>query len=140
MLLGLNGLRCGELIACDVTDVGSHSLHHTLALRTTKGDRPTVVALAPPTMQALDAAIGGRVAGAAALEPQRATHDPGTRAVPRRRGVTRRRDRQHLTPHGLRHSAITISLDAGVSLRDNRTSPATPTPRPPAGTTARATP
>jgi hypothetical protein len=25
MLLGLNGLRCGELIACDVTDVGSHS-------------------------------------------------------------------------------------------------------------------
>ncbi len=25
MLLGLNGLRCGELIACDVSDVGSHS-------------------------------------------------------------------------------------------------------------------
>jgi len=24
----------------------------------------------------------------------------------------------HLTPHGLRHSAITIGLDAGVSLRD----------------------
>jgi integrase len=29
MLLGLNGLRCGELIACDVTDVGSHSWHDT---------------------------------------------------------------------------------------------------------------
>jgi len=40
MLLGLNGLRCGELIACDVTDVGNHSWHHTLALRTTKGDKP----------------------------------------------------------------------------------------------------
>lgn len=26
-LLRLNGLRCGELIACDVTDVGSHSWH-----------------------------------------------------------------------------------------------------------------
>ena len=24
----------------------------------------------------------------------------------------------HLTPHGLRHAAITIGLDAGVSLRD----------------------
>jgi site-specific recombinase XerD len=62
MLLGLNGLRCGELIACDVTDVGSHSWHHTLALRTTKGDRPTVVALAPPTMQAVAAATGHRTA------------------------------------------------------------------------------
>jgi site-specific recombinase XerD len=31
MLLGLNGLRCGELIACDVSDIGSHSWHHTLA-------------------------------------------------------------------------------------------------------------
>ena len=60
MLLGLNGLRCSELIACDVTDVGSHSWHHTLALRTTKGDRPTVVALAPPTMQAIAAATGSR--------------------------------------------------------------------------------
>ena len=26
----------------------------------------------------------------------------------------------HLTPHGLRHSAITIGLDAGVSLRDTQ--------------------
>lgn len=48
---GVDGLRCGELIACDITDVGSHSWHHTLALRTTKGDKPTVVALAPPTIK-----------------------------------------------------------------------------------------
>jgi integrase len=40
MLLAMNGLRCGELIACDVTDVGSHSWHHTLALRTTKATTP----------------------------------------------------------------------------------------------------
>lgn len=38
MLLGLNGLRCGELIAREVTAVVSHSWHHTLVLRTTKGD------------------------------------------------------------------------------------------------------
>jgi hypothetical protein len=36
----LNGPRRGELITRDVTDVGSHSWHHTLALRTTKDDRP----------------------------------------------------------------------------------------------------
>jgi site-specific recombinase XerD len=28
MLLGLNGLRCGELIACNVEDLGNHSWHH----------------------------------------------------------------------------------------------------------------
>jgi site-specific recombinase XerD len=118
MLLGLNGLRCSELIACDVTDVGSHSWHHTLALRATKGDRPTVIALAPPTMQALDAAIGGRMQGPLLLNRR------GRRmtaynvqylvaAVARDAGIGK-----HLTPHGLRHSAITIGLDAGVSLRD----------------------
>jgi integrase len=50
MLLGLNGLRCGELIACHVEDLGTHCWHHHLKLTTTKGDRPTVVALAPPTL------------------------------------------------------------------------------------------
>jgi integrase/recombinase XerD len=63
MLLGLNGLRRGELIACNVEDLGNHSWHHTLKLTTTKGDRPTVVALAPPTMQAVALAIDGRNRG-----------------------------------------------------------------------------
>ncbi len=63
MLLGLNGLRCGELIACNVEDLGNYSWHHTLKLTTTKGDRPTVVALAPPTMQAVATAIDGRDRG-----------------------------------------------------------------------------
>jgi integrase/recombinase XerD len=118
MLLGLNGLRCGELCACNVEDVGTHSWHHTLRLTTTKGDRPTIVALAPPTMQAVDAAIDGRERGPLLL------NQAGRRmtaynvqylvaALARDAGIE-----VHLTPHGLRHSAITIGLDAGVSLRD----------------------
>ncbi len=83
MLLGLNGLRCGELIACNVEDVGTHSWHHTLKLTTTKGDRPTVVALAPPTMQAvalpLDRRSGPRTAPA---QSGRASHDRLQRALP----------------------------------------------------------
>jgi integrase/recombinase XerD len=118
MLLGLNGLRCSELIACDVTDVGSHSWHHTLALRTTKGDQPTVVALAPPTMQAIAAAIGGRQAGPLLLN--RAGRRMTTYNVQYLVAALARDARidKHVTPHGLRHSAITIGLDAGVSLRD----------------------
>ncbi|MEX2619071.1 MAG: tyrosine-type recombinase/integrase [Egibacteraceae bacterium] len=140
MLLGLNGLRCGELIACDVTDVGNHSWHHTLALRTTKGDKPTVIALAPPTMQAIETAVDGRSGGPLLR------NTAGRRmtvynvqylvaALARDAGIIK-----HLTPHGLRHSAITVGLDAGVSLPTCRTSPATPTPRPPDATTAPATP
>jgi hypothetical protein len=66
MLLGLNGLRCGELVTGNVEDLGNHFWRHTLKL-------------------ARDAAIPVR-----------------------------------LTPHGLRHPAITIGLDAGVSLRDKQ--------------------
>jgi integrase/recombinase XerD len=39
-LLGLNGLRCGELIACNVEDLGNHSWHHTLKLTTTRTTGP----------------------------------------------------------------------------------------------------
>ena len=118
MLLGLNGLRCGELVACNVEDVGNRSWHHTLKLTTTKGDRPTVVALAPPTMQAVAVAIDGRDRGPLLV------NQAGRRmtaynvqylvaALARDAAIP-----VHLTPHGLRHSAITIGLDAGVSLRD----------------------
>lgn len=115
---GTNGLRCGELIACDVTDVGSHSWHHTLAVRTTKGDKPTVVALAPPTMQAVVAAIDGRSGGPLLRNAHGERMTPYNlcylvAVLAREAGI-----RKHLTPHGLRHSAITIGLDAGVSLRD----------------------
>jgi integrase/recombinase XerD len=118
MLLGLNGLRCGELVACNVEDLGNHSWHHTLKLTTTKGDRPTVVALAPPTMQAVAVAIDGRDRGPLLVNRS------GRRmtaynvqylvtALARNAAIP-----VQLTPHGLRHSAITIGLDAGVSLRD----------------------
>ena len=118
MLLGLNGLRCSELIACNVTDVGSHSWHHTLALRTTTGDRPAVVALAPPTMQAIAAAISGRRDGPLLLN--RADRRMTTYNVQYLVAALARDARidKHVTPHGLRHSAITIGVDAGVSLRD----------------------
>jgi integrase/recombinase XerD len=118
MLLGLNGLRCGELIACNVEDLGNHSWHHTLKVTTTKGDRPTVVALAPPTMQAVALAIDGRDRAPLLVNQagRRMTPDNIEYLV-----AALARDAAipvHLTPHGLRHSAITIGLVAGVPRRD----------------------
>ena len=43
--------------------IATASWHHTLKLTTTNGDRPTVVALAPRTMQAVAVAIVGRDRG-----------------------------------------------------------------------------
>ncbi len=139
MLLGLNGLPCGELIACNVEDVGNHSWHHTLKLTTTKGDRPTVVALAPPTMQAVALAINGRDRGP--LLRNRAGRRMTAYNVQYLVGAIARDAAipAHLTPHGLRHSAITISTP-GCRCATCRTSPAMPIPRPLAATTAPDTP
>jgi hypothetical protein len=43
---------------------------------------------------------------------------------------------RHISPHSLRHAAITNALDAGVPLRDAQILAATPTPGPPNITTA----
>ena len=43
---------------------------------------------------------------------------------------------RHVSPHSLRHAAITNALDAGVPLRDAQTSRNTPTARAPSITTA----
>ncbi len=112
--------------------------HHTLTLRaaTTKGHKPAVIALAPRTVQAISLSVGQRPSGP--LLRNRG----GRRMTPynvaylvtvlcRAIGVERR-----ITPHSLRHSAITFALDAGIGCAMCRTSPATRTQKPPAATTA----
>jgi integrase/recombinase XerD len=119
-LLALNGLRVGELCAANVDDLGESTWHHTLTLRaeTTKGGKAAVVALAPRTVQAISLAREDRRSGA----PLRNQHGRRmtsynvaylVKALCRDIGVDRR-----ITPHSLRHSAITLALDAGVGLRD----------------------
>ena len=106
-----------------MTDVGSHTWHHTLALHTTKGDKPTVVALAPPTMQAVDAAIAGRTSGPLLLN-RHGRRMTGYNVQYLVATLARKAEiAQRLIPHGLRHSVITVGLDAGVSLRDMQERP-----------------
>jgi hypothetical protein len=69
-------------------------------------------------MQAVAAAIGQRTAGPLLLNHRGRRMTPYNvcylvAVLAREAGIGK-----HLTPHGLRHSAITIGLDAGVSLRD----------------------
>jgi integrase/recombinase XerD len=61
-LLTLNGLRVSEACAADVADLRVERAHHVLAV-VGKGDQRTLVPLAPQTVRAIDAALGGRADG-----------------------------------------------------------------------------
>jgi integrase len=113
----LNGLRVSEALTVDASDRGLERGHCTLTV-TGKGGTRTVVPLAPRTCDALDASLAGRTTGPLFVTRTGARLDRHAAAkivqrVARLAGITK-----HLSPHSLRHSAITAALDAGVPLRD----------------------
>jgi integrase/recombinase XerD len=134
LLLGLNGLRASEPCTALVSDLGTVRGHHTLAVerKGTAGSK-TRVPLAPVTAAAMHAWLLER----AELLGQQGLGHGLLLMTPRRgsielREVTRRRvhawvrsvaraavpGKPNLHPHDLRHAFVTLSLDAGVPLRD----------------------
>jgi integrase/recombinase XerD len=116
-LLTLNGLRVSEACAADVVDLGVERAHRVLAV-VGKGGQRTLVPLAPRTVRAIDAALGGRTHGPLVVSNNGGRldrHDAARIVVrlARRAGLAK-----HITPHSLRHTMVTLALDAGVSLRD----------------------
>ena len=116
-LLLLNGLRVSEVCTAHVTDVSSERGHRVLTVAR-KGGRRDLVPLAPRTLAAVEEHLDGRTAGFLVL-----ANDGGplnrfqaTRAI---RRLSRAADIiKHISPHSLRHTAVTLALDAGVPLRD----------------------
>lgn len=119
LLLGLNGLRISEALGADITDLGIERGHRVL-LVTRKGGRRATVPLAHRTAEALDAYIGERSTGPLFVtrngvrwhrsEAWRVLRRLAREAVPTKANS--------LHPHDLRHAFVTLSLDAGASLRD----------------------
>lgn len=116
-LLGLNGLRIGETIAARVEDLETVDGQTVLRLPSRKGGVMDRVALPAPTIRALDGCIRGR--------------DRGTILQDGRKKLTQARVYRlcdqlseaigldfRLRPHQLRATFVTLSLDAGVPLRD----------------------
>ena len=87
-----NALRVDEACAADVADLGEDSGHRVLRV-VRKGARKAKIPLTPATVAALDAYLADR-AGIGAWE--------------------------QLSPHCLRHSAITFALNADATLRGTR--------------------
>lgn len=135
-LLLANALRVGELIALDVEDLGTARGHCTLRVKG-KGGRIQVVPLAPATAEAIDDYLRTRedveklpalAAGARGRRPLFLSRAGGrlgnvviwrqlrrlaVQAGPELADVAGR-----ISPHWLRHTAITLALDGGASLRD----------------------
>jgi integrase len=122
-LLGLNGLRASEAIGAAVPDLGASGGHRTLRV-TRKGSKAGVVPLAPPVGLAVDDFLGGRPSGpllarlnraGEVAEPllgisRQAVYDR-VQKLAREAGVN-----PALSPHSLRRSFVTISLQNGVPL------------------------
>lgn len=117
-LLGLNGLRLGECLAADVEHIGHHRGYRTLHLPHRKGGKVGTLSLAVTTAWAVDQALAGRTSGPILLgrDGSRLKENAARRTITRltkRIGCTKR-----IHPHSLRHTFVTMALDAGVPERD----------------------
>ena len=117
-LLAMNGLRISEALNADVEDLDTERGHRTLRI-VRKGGKHVTVPLAPRTSRALDLYLGERSSGPIFRHRRRATDGP-LRAADRivKRLARRAGIGKQISPHSLRHTFITLALDAGVALRD----------------------
>ena len=119
LLLGLNGLRISEALGADVTDLDTERGHRVLRI-TRKGGKKATVPLAPRTAEAVESYVGDRTTGPLFITSSGARwhRSEAWRTLRRlaRTAVPEKADSLH--PHDLRHAFVTLSLDAGASLRD----------------------
>jgi site-specific recombinase XerD len=129
-LLLYNALRVDEACTADLASLGEDKGHRVVTVLG-KGGRKVKVPLTPGTCGALDAYLADRAARAG-LEEWQCLTGPllATATGDRLRqshlwDLVRRLARaagipawEQISPHSLRHSAITFALDAGVALRD----------------------
>ena len=107
-LLLLNGLRVSEVCGIDIDDLAEERWHHTVIIHG-KGDKDATISLAPRARAAVEQAVAGRDAGPLLRNRwnNRMTRNNVAAAVATlatRAGIARR-----MTPHTLRHAAITAA-------------------------------
>ena len=118
-LLGINALRASEAAAVHVEHYADTLRGHRVLHLIGKGNKPATMPLTVPVLRVLEACRGQRTCGPLVRRPlsgkpinRRDAYRMVTR-VATTAGIPR-----HISPHSLRHAAITNALDAGVPLRD----------------------
>jgi integrase/recombinase XerD len=118
-LLGINALRASEAAAVGIEDYRDTMRGHRVLHVVGKGNKPATMPLTVPVLRVVEACRGERTEGPLVLRPisgkpidRRDCYRMVTRMA-KVAGIPR-----HISPHSLRHAAITNALDAGVPLRD----------------------
>ena len=118
-LLGINALRVSEAAAVRIEDHADTLRGHRVLRLVGKGNKPATMPITVPVLRVLEACRGERTSGPLVLRPlsgnpidRRDAYRMVTR-IAKAAGIPR-----HISPHSLRHAAITNALDAGVPLRD----------------------
>jgi integrase/recombinase XerD len=117
-LLGLLGLRIGEACAVNVEDIRQQGSYIALHVHREKGNRGGLVPLPWRLLRPIEAARRSYPTGPLLRmrTGERMDRKCAARSIARltkAAGINK-----HITPHCLRHTAVTLSLDAGVSTRD----------------------
>lgn len=118
-LLGINALRASEAAAVRIEDYADTLRGHRVLRLVGKGNKPATMPITVPVLRVLEACRGERTSGLLIRRPL--TGNPVDRRdiyrmvtrIAKTAGLVR-----HISPHSLRHAAITNALDAGVPLRD----------------------
>ena len=117
MLGAVNGLRISEITETNIADLGKHGWNHTLRIRG-KGEKHDEVAVPPACMAAIEAATDGRRDGPILLAPTTGRRMNRRNAATILDRLCRVHELTRITPHGLRRTAITLLLQAGVPIRE----------------------
>ena len=118
-LLGINALRASEAAAVRIEDYADTLRGHRVLHLVGKGNKPATMPVTVPVLRVLEACRGQRGSGPLVLRP--VTGKPIDRRDVYRMVARIAKAAQiprHISPHSLRHAAITNALDAGVPLRD----------------------
>jgi integrase/recombinase XerD len=118
-LLGINALRASEAAAVRIEHYRDTLRGHRVLHLVGKGSKPATMPLTVPVLRILEACRGQRTEGPLVLRPtsgrpiDRRDCYRMVQRIAKTAGIPR-----HISPHSLRHAAITNALDAGVPLRD----------------------
>jgi integrase/recombinase XerD len=118
-LLGINALRASEAAAVRIEDYADTLRGHRVLHLVGKGNKPATMPLTVPVLRVLETCRGERSEGPLVLRASLKQADRPPRRVSMVQRIAKvARIPRHISPHSLRHAAITNALDAGVPLRD----------------------